>query len=111
MNGKQMQAWPIGCALAVLFGFPMTSVAQTDAPQVEQGAAIYADYCSTCHGEKLRNTSGGVTFDLRRLRPGDRSRFDKAVLDGKDKMPPWRGVLEMNQVDSIWQYIQAGSGR
>src|SRR5712671_4863465 len=46
------------------------SVAQA-AATVETGAAVYQDYCSSCHGENLRNTSGGVTFDLRRLRAQD----------------------------------------
>jgi mono/diheme cytochrome c family protein len=82
------------------------SVVYADA-KVEAGATIYGDYCSSCHGEQLRNTSGGVTFDLRRLRPEDRDRFDKAVLDGKGPMPPWRGVLRMEQVDAIWAYIRA----
>ena len=82
------------------------SAVQADA-KVEAGASIYGDYCSSCHGEQLRNTSGGVTFDLRRLRPEDRDRFAKAVLDGKGPMPPWRGVLKIEQVEAIWAYIRA----
>jgi mono/diheme cytochrome c family protein len=29
------------------------------------------------------------------------------VLNGKNTMPPWRGVLDMEQIDSIWAYIRA----
>jgi len=29
------------------------------------------------------------------------------VLDGKRQMPPWRGALDMEQVESIWVYIRA----
>src|SRR5436190_24208944 len=83
------------------------SAAHADAAKVEAGASIYGDYCSSCHGEQLRNTSGGVTFDLRRLRPEDHDRFVTSVLDGKRQMPPWRGALELEQIESIWAYIRA----
>lgn len=83
------------------------SAAHADAAQVETGAMIYGDYCSACHGDELRNTSGGVTFDLRRLTPHDRERFLDAVFNGKKQMPPWRGVLETDQVEAIWAYIRA----
>jgi mono/diheme cytochrome c family protein len=84
---------------------PSASLAQ--APQVAAGERVYSDYCSNCHGEGLRNTSGGVTFDLRRLRTEDHDRFVGAVLDGKSQMPPWRGVLDTEQIDSIWAYLRA----
>jgi cytochrome c55X len=103
-------AWLLNFALAVAVVLvPLASVAQTTsgAAQAVAGERIYADYCAHCHGEELRNTSAGVTFDLRRLRPDERSRFENAVLNGKNQMPPWRGVLDMGQIDAIWQYIRA----
>jgi len=57
--------------------------------------------------ELLRNTSGGVTFDLTRLRAADRDRFVNSVLNGKTQMPSWRGVLDMEQIESIWSFIRA----
>ena len=48
-----------------------------------------------------------MTFDLRRLRPEDRDRFVTATLDGKRQMPPWRGALDMAQIDAIWAYIRS----
>jgi cytochrome c6 len=90
-----------------LLAMVSAAAADTDAKKVEAGEMVYGDYCSSCHGDQLRNTSGGVTFDLRRLRPEDRDRFFTAVLDGKRQMPPWRGALEMEQIDSIWAYIRA----
>lgn len=85
----------------------IASVAHADTARVETGERIYGEYCSNCHGDALRNTSGGVTFDLRRLRPQDRERFLDAVLNGKRQMPPWRGALEPDQIESIWSYIRA----
>jgi mono/diheme cytochrome c family protein len=99
-------AFAAGSFLAFLATVSATS-ADTDTKKVEAGEMVYGDYCSSCHGEQLRNTSGGVTFDLRRLRAQDRDRFFTAVLDGKRTMPPWRGALEMEQIESIWAYIRA----
>jgi mono/diheme cytochrome c family protein len=68
---------------------------------------LYDGYCSNCHGEQLLNTSDGVTFDLRRLKPGDHERFVTSVLNGKNQMPPWKGVLEDEKIWAIWAYIRA----
>jgi mono/diheme cytochrome c family protein len=84
---------------------PAASAAEDIAAQ--EGKEIYSDNCATCHGEQLRNTSGGVTFDLRRLRPDEHERFVNSVLNGKNQMPPWRGVLEMDQIEDIWAYVRA----
>jgi mono/diheme cytochrome c family protein len=78
----------------------------TDA-KIAAGATIYGNYCSNCHGDGLRNTSGGATFDLTRLRAADHDRFVNSVLNGKTQMPPWRGVLDMDQIEAIWSFIRA----
>jgi mono/diheme cytochrome c family protein len=105
-----MQAWlravrGFAFALALL---PAVAIAQTVTPELAaKGEDIYSDYCWTCHGEKLRNLGGGTSFDLRRLKPEDYGRFANAVLNGKNTMPPWRGVLDQAQIDAIWAYIRA----
>ena len=102
-RGRISLAARVICAL-----IPIASVAHAgDTAKIEAGEAIYGNYCAACHGEELRNTSGGVTFDLRRLRSEDRERFFTVVLDGKKQMPPWRGVLQMNQIEAIWAYVRA----
>ncbi len=78
---------------------------------VAAGAMVYADYCANCPGEQLRNTSAGGTSDLRRLRSADRDRFFSVVLNGKSQMPPWRGVLQLRQIESVWAYIRANVDR
>jgi mono/diheme cytochrome c family protein len=72
-----------------------------------EGEQIYADYCATCHGEQLQNNSGGLTFDLRRLKPDEYPRFVNSVTNGKNKMPPWKGVLSETQINELWAYIRA----
>jgi mono/diheme cytochrome c family protein len=110
-----MRAWLVivpGSAFALAFA-SAASVAQpaTDPRRAAIGEGIYADYCWTCHGERLRNPGGGTSFDLRQLRPDDYARFVSAVLNGKNQMPPWRGVLDAEQIDSLWAYIRANVDR
>jgi mono/diheme cytochrome c family protein len=104
MQQRPIRVTSLASLLVFVVG-PSPSLAQS--AQVAAGEQVYSDYCSNCHGEGLRNTSGGVTFDLRRLRPEDHERFVAAVLDGKRQMPPWRGALDMDQIESIWVYIRA----
>ena len=73
----------------------------------ETGAVLYANRCAGCHGEELRNYSGGQAFDLRRLRPDEYDRFVESVISGKDNMPSWYGVLKMEEIEAIWAYIRA----
>jgi mono/diheme cytochrome c family protein len=78
-----------------------------DAGLVERGAAIYAQRCEGCHGEGLRNTSGGWSFDLRKLKPNEHDRFVESVTSGKDNMPSWYGILKDDEIEAIWSYIRA----
>jgi mono/diheme cytochrome c family protein len=99
-------------ATLIVATFPFVSPAladdtTTDAAKVAAGARIYENYCATCHGERLQSNSS-VTFDLRRLTADDRPRFFNSVLNGKNAMPPWRGVLNMRQIESLWVYVQSG---
>jgi len=82
-----------------------TVVAEVDAAIA--GERIYDNYCATCHGEQLQNNAGGLTFDLRRLKSDDYPRFVNSVTNGKNKMPPWKGVLTEKQIDELWAYIRA----
>lgn len=98
-------------AWAVLFAFNPFEALAADAAQVatqvEKGAALYELRCSGCHGENLRNVSGGWSFDLRRLRPDEHDRFVSSVTTGKDNMPSWYGILEDDEIEAIWSYIRA----
>ena len=84
--------------------YPASAV---ERPLVEAGAEIYAQRCAGCHGEDLHNTSGGWSFDLRRLRPDEHDRFVDSVTSGKDNMPSWYGVLKSEEIEAIWAYIRA----
>ena len=83
------------------------ALAQEDAQILTTGAKIYDVNCAPCHGDKLANP--GITFDLKRLKSGDKARFQNSVLNGKSQMPPWKGVLKDSELDAIWAYIRANA--
>jgi mono/diheme cytochrome c family protein len=78
-----------------------------DSRKIQAGEKVYNNYCFTCHGENL--VSSGQTFDLRRLRAEERSRFETSVNNGKGQMPPWKGALSNEEIDQLWHYIRANS--
>lgn len=98
-------------AAAVLAGAALLATTATaqdfkpDPKRVEDGLQQYNTFCETCHGENL--VSSGQTFDLRRLQPGDRKRFETSVQNGKGQMPPWKGVVSDDQMDAIWHYVMS----
>ena len=107
-NDKVMQqSLKLAAALIVLLA-GSKAFAQ-DAAKAAAGAEVYATHCSSCHGERL--VSPGGIPDLRKLEPGDRSKFDIVVTDGKGgQMPPWGGVLSNEEIDQIWAYIRSRAG-
>lgn len=93
---------------AALIAFTPARAEDPDKPdpkKVEAGEQAYNDFCQTCHGDNL--VSSGQTFDLRRLTPKDRKRFETSVQNGKGQMPPWKGVVSEEQMDAIWHYIMS----
>ena len=103
-NGRRACLWLV--ATGIFTSHVFTSIA-ADAALVEKGAEIYAQRCEGCHGQGLRNTSGGWSFDLRKLKPGEHDRFVESVTTGKDNMPSWYGILKDDEIEAIWSYIRA----
>lgn len=94
----------------IAFGaVPRAGLAQDqDQAKIKAGGQTFAEYCSTCHGDDLVNT-GPTTFDLRKLKADERPLFENSVLNGKKQMPPWKGVLNADQIDGLWSYIRANA--
>lgn len=78
-----------------------------DKSKIEGGETVYNTHCAICHGDDLVNT--GQTFDLRRLTANERPRFENSVRNGKNQMPPWKDVLNDEQIDQLWHYIRANA--
>jgi mono/diheme cytochrome c family protein len=58
-----------------------------------------------------RSESGELRPDLRpaQAAQGRAARFENSVTNGKNQMPPWKGVLDSEQLDAIWAYIRANA--
>jgi mono/diheme cytochrome c family protein len=78
---------------------------------VEKDAGLYQLRCEGCHGVNLRNTSGGWSFDLRKLKPDEHERFVDSVTSGKDNMRSWYDILKDDEIEAIWSYTRATSGK
>jgi mono/diheme cytochrome c family protein len=76
-----------------------------DQTKIDAGETVYNTRCAICHGDDMVNT--GQTFDLRKLKADERPRFEHSVLNGKNQMPPWKGVLSETDIDNLWHYIRA----
>ena len=82
---------------------------EPDRAKIDAGETVYGTYCAPCHGDQLVST--GQFPNLRRLTPVDRVKFENTVRDGRNQMPPWRGVVSDEQIDQIWAYIRSVAGR
>jgi mono/diheme cytochrome c family protein len=78
---------------------------EQDKAKIVKGEQTFSEYCSTCHGDNL--ISSGQIPDLRRLKATDRTRFESTVINGKNQMPPWKGVVSDDAIDQLWHYIRA----
>lgn len=81
-------------------------------PVVETGARLYAENCSTCHGD--RDGKGGIPEAPRHNDTGHTWHHPDAqlrdwVLNGKvgfGQMPPQKDKLSAEQVDLILAYVK-----
>jgi len=96
----------LGGILAMLV-WNQCSAQETFAPEtIMQGAAIYSQNCAPCHGPRMADPQGA--FDLRTFPPDQKSRFLNSVTNGKSSMPPWGGLFNAAEIESLWAYVMAG---
>ena len=98
---------PSALRLSLIVGALMivSAALAQDRSKITAGAEVYAERCAACHGKRLRATGAG--FDLLKLGPNERARFDKAVNDGKGQMPAWGGLLSAEEIDQLWAYLRS----
>jgi quinohemoprotein ethanol dehydrogenase len=91
-------------AACALIGVSTATQAQ-DRVAIEAGEQVYDEHCAICHGAKLRST--GSIPDLKEQKADGRARFDQMVLNGRNQMPAWQGVISPEEIDQIWAYIRS----
>ena len=85
----------------------MPVAAQEFSPeQVSQGARIYSQNCSPCHGPRMLDPQ--AAFDLRTFPHDQKERFFRSVAKGKNQMPPWGDFFKPDQLEALWAYVMAG---
>jgi cytochrome c-550 PedF len=91
---------------------PYREDAKRKATAIEIGSRGYNSNCARCHG--LEAKSGGMAPDLREL--GESETEDAwfisrvlqgAVVSGRQKMPPFEGLLSQEAIWAIRTYIDA----
>jgi len=96
--------------IGAVFAFMPTVTAQdtvSDKAKIEAGENVYNNNCAPCHGDQLVST--GQFPNLRKLTANDHARFESTVHNGKNQMPPWKGVLSDEEIDRLWAYIRANA--
>ena len=107
VNLRRIGLAVIACSAAALTG--ASGFADEPAGEPDLGAALYAEHCAVCHGERLVE-SGGGGIDLRKFPRNQQARFMNSVLNGKNNMPPWRSLLSAAEVEALFKYVNAGEG-
>lgn len=88
----------------VLIGTCLAAPAQ-DRAAIEAGEQVYDEHCASCHGPKLRST--GSMPDLKQQKADGRAHFDQIVMNGKNQMPAWQGVVSPEELNQLWAYIRS----
>ena len=104
--------WKYGCCVALVSAAAAAAAIKPAAArsfppeQIEQGAALYAANCATCHGEHMKNPPWAI--DLATFPRDGRARFVDSVTNGVRNMPPWGDVIKPDGVAALWSYLVAG---
>ncbi len=97
----------LSCAVPALAQSAAEQEPPPSAAQFDQGAELFANICSHCHGPHMVNP-GNASFDLRQFPHDDRARFFNSVRNGKKAMPPWKDVLHPDEIEDLWAYVRTG---
>lgn len=106
-----------GAALAQSTTVPVEAVpvvippaAPFTAEAVEKGREQFHRTCAQCHGRNMVN-SGTTVYDLRKFPVEQRERFYNSVTNGKGNMPSFKGALEPEAIELLWNYVATRGGK
>ncbi len=80
--------------------------------EVYNGWKTFNANCNRCHGDDAVAAAGGIAPDLRQSIEQGRVNhkvYQDVVINGRIQkgMPPWKDLLTEQQVEDIWQYLEA----
>lgn len=78
--------------------------------RAEDAAALFSQKCASCHGKDGKGSPVGKKMgvqDLAAVKAGE-AEIEKAIADGKGKMPAYKGKLSAEQIKSLASYVKSG---
>lgn len=80
-----------------------------DAGSPQSGAALFRDKgCAFCHGADLGGTSKAPSLaGLNNDKSWPAARISNQILNGGQKMPPFRDSLDDNEISDLVAYLRA----
>ena len=85
-----------------------------DAAKAEEGAAVYAENCASCHGDEGKGDREQGAPDLTDkiwLYGGDRASIAKQIrVPSHGVMPGWHGRLDENTIKQLAIYVHSLGG-
>lgn len=71
------------------------------------GAGIYAERCANCHGANGRGELPGTpNFTAPELRVKTDNDFKAVILNGRNVMPAFQGILKDEEIDDVIAHIR-----
>lgn len=89
---------------------PMPLSVPFSAEAVEKGREQFHRTCAQCHGRNMVN-AGTTVYDLRKFPTEQRERFYNSVTNGKGNMPSFKGALEPEAIEMLWNYVATRGGK
>jgi cytochrome c oxidase cbb3-type subunit 3 len=79
--------------------------------QAQQGARVFAERCSGCHGDDAHGDIGPNLTDAQWIYGGSPSAVRQSVTKGRPGgMPGWGGKLNADQVDAVLAFLAVSRG-
>ena len=74
--------------------------------KMELGIEIYNEkaMCGTCHTLQAANSDGDIGPNLDMLKP-QLPHIISAVANGIGVMPPWKGILTVEEIEAVAYYV------
>jgi cytochrome c6 len=101
-GATKMKRTVIAILAVAAVGFANQALAQ-------DAKALFTSKCAACHGADGKGeTAMGKKMGLKSIAGKPAAEVEKITMDGKDKMPSYKGKLTDQQIKDIARYITAG---
>lgn len=111
---EKYRYWRVGAAVATIqILLVLFSLAVFGLPN-DEGRGTFTSMCVSCHGQNGAGTATGKSLNAPDLGSSAvQSRSDaelqQIISDGKNNMPPFKGSLSNDQIQSLVKYLRTFS--